>query len=263
MIAGDLDVLRRYAGLGVRYMTLTHVLNTEWADAAGVEPGHHGLTAFGKQVVLEMNRLGMLVDVSHVSDRTFWDVLETSRAPVFASHSSCRALCDSPRNLTDQMIRALADRGGVLQINYHVAFLSQSYRDAARAISGEIEAANAKARAACGDDLQCQMWAEADVSREFTREGKLPVVGWQTIIDHVDHAVKLVGPDHVGLGSDMDGATMPEGMEDATHWPQITQALSDRGFSTESIRNILGRNALRLLARAERKASKIAADEDS
>ncbi len=254
MIADDLGVLRTYYALGVRYMTLTHTVNTDWADSANDKPAHNGLTPFGKQVVVEMNRLGMLVDISHVADKTFWDVLATSKAPVIASHSSCRAICDAPRNMTDDMIRALAAHGGVIQINYHIGFLSQAYRDAAKKIASEIEDANKKADAACGDDLQCQVWAEARVSEEFTKEGKLPPVNWETIVDHIDHAVKLVGADHVGLGSDMDGAIMPVGMEDVTHLPQITQALLDRGYSPDDIRKILGLNTLRVLAQAEQVA---------
>jgi membrane dipeptidase len=254
MIANDLGVLRTYYALGVRYMTLTHTVNTDWADSSGDKPAHNGLAPFGKQVVLEMNRLGMLVDISHVSDKTFWDVMATSKAPVIASHSSCRTLCDAPRNMTDDMIRALAAHGGVIQINYHVAFLSQAYRDAAKKIQPEIDAANKKVDEACGDDLQCQVWAEAGVSEEFTKEGKLPSVNWELIVDHIDHAVKMVGADHVGLGSDMDGSIMPVGMEDVTHLPQITQALLDRGYSPEDIRKILGLNTLRVLAQAEQVA---------
>ena len=254
MIADDLGVLRTYYALGVRYMTLTHTVNTDWADSSGDKPAHNGLTPFGKQVVLEMNRLGMLVDISHVSDKTFWDALATSKAPIIASHSSCRALCDAPRNMTDEMIRALAAHGGVIEINYHVGFLRQAYRDAAKKIQPEIDAANKKVDEACGEDLQCQVWAEARVSDEFTREGKLPPVNWELIIDHIDHAVKLVGADHVGLGSDMDGSTMPVGMPDVTHLPKITQALLDRGYSPEDIRKILGLNTLRVLAQAEQVA---------
>jgi membrane dipeptidase len=257
MIADDLGVLRTYYALGVRYMTLTHTVNTDWADSANDQPAHNGLTPFGKQVVLEMNRLGMLVDISHVSDKTFWDVLATSKAPIIASHSSCRAICDAPRNMTDEMIRAIAARGGVIEINYHVAFLSQAYRDAAKKIAPEIEAANKKADAACGDDLQCQVWAEARVSEDFTKEGKLPPVGWEMIVDHIDHAVKLVGADHVGLGSDMDGSIMPAGMEDVTHLPQITEALLHRGYAADDIRKILGLNTLRVLTQAEQVARQI------
>jgi membrane dipeptidase len=260
MIADDLGVLRIYAALGVRYVTLTHTVNTNWADSSGDKPAHDGLTPFGREVVHEMNRLGMLVDVSHVSDKTFWDALATSKAPVIASHSSCRALCDAPRNLSDEMIRAIAAHGGVIAINYHVAFLSQAYRDAAKKFAPGIEAANKKADEACGDDLQCQVWAEARVSREFTRGGKLPPVPWQEIVDHVDHAVRLVGADHVGLGSDMDGSTMPAGMEDITHLPQTTEALLERGYSAAEIQKILGLSTLRVLAQAEQVAKQIQAE---
>lgn len=251
MIADDLGVLRMYSALGVRYMTLTHEINTDWADSSTDKPAHNGLTPFGKQVVLEMNRLGMLVDVSHVSDKTFWDAIATSKAPMIASHSSCRAICDAPRNMTDAMIQALAAHGGVIQINYHVGFLSQAYRNAANKIAPELAAADRKADDACGKDLACQVYAEARVSDRFTRQGKLPVVSWQEIITHIDHAVKLVGADHVGLGSDFDGSISPAGMEDVTHLPQITDALLRRGYSDSDIRKILGGNTLRVLDRAE------------
>ncbi|HEV2386754.1 MAG TPA: dipeptidase [Candidatus Acidoferrales bacterium] len=251
MIADDLGVLRLYYSLGVRYMTLTHEIDTDWADSSTDKPIHNGLTPFGKQVVLEMNRLGMLVDISHVSDKTFWDAIATSKAPMIASHSSCRALCDAPRNMTDDMIKALATHGGVIQINYHVGFLSQAYRNAANKIAPEIAAADKKADQACGKDLACEVYAEARVSDQLTREGKLPVVGWEEIVKHIDHAVKLVGADHVGLGSDFDGSILPAGMQDATHLPQITQALLDRGYSDADIQKILGGNTLRVLERAE------------
>lgn len=254
MIAGDLGVLRIYAALGVRYVTLTHTVNTEWADASTDKPRHNGLSPLGRQMLIEMNRLGILVDVSHVSDKTFEDVLATSRAPILASHSSCRALCDSARNLSDDMIQALAAHGGVIAINYHVGFLSQAYRDAAVRIARELEAANEEADRNCGDDLQAQIWAEAQVSEEFTRAGKLPPVPWELIVDHIDHAVQIAGPDHVALGSDMDGSTMPMGMDDVTHLPQITGALLDRGYNDEDIRKILGLNTLRVLAEAEQVA---------
>jgi membrane dipeptidase len=257
MIADDLGVLRMYAALGVRYMTLTHTVHTTWADASTEPPIHNGLTPFGRSVVKEMNRLGMLVDVSHVSDKTFWDALEGSKAPLFASHSCCRALCDAPRNLSDDMIRALAAGGGVVGINFHVGFLSQAYCDAVRKIAPELEEANQRAHQACGDDLQCQVWAEARVSQEFTRAGKLPEVRWEQIVDHIDHAVGLVGADHVALGSDMDGSTMPIGMEDVTALPRITAALLERGYSAADIRKILGRNTLRLLAQAEQVAKEM------
>lgn len=260
MINNDLGVLRLFYALGVRYMTLTHTVNTDWADSSGDKPVHNGLTPFGRQVVREMNRLGMLVDISHVSDKTFWDALETSRAPLIASHSSCRALCAAPRNMTDEMIRALGQHGGVIQINFHVGFLSQQYLEAARKIAPELRAATERAEAACGQDLACQIYADARVSEEFTRAGKLPRVSWETILDHIDHAVQVAGVDHVGLGSDMDGATMPAGMEDCTHLPQITAGLLQRGYSPEAIRKILGGNLLRVMEQAEAVARQMQAE---
>ncbi len=257
MIHNDLGVLRQFYALGVRYMTLTHTVNTDWADSSGDRPVHNGLTPFGRNVVREMNRLGMLVDISHVSDKTFWDALETSQAPLIASHSSCRALCAAPRNMTDDMIRALGQHGGVIQINFHVAFLSEAYREAAQKIAPEMRAATERAEAACGPDLACQIYADARVSEELTRAGKLPPVSWEAILDHIDHAVKIAGVDHVGLGSDMDGAVMPVGMEDCTHLPQITEGLLRRGYSPEAIRKILGGNLLRVMEQAEQVARRL------
>ena len=247
MMGNDLSVLRSFAALGVRYMTLTHTGNTEWADSSTDKPAHNGLTDFGKDVVREMNRLGIIVDVSHISDKTFYDVLATSRAPVFASHSSCRALCDAPRNMTDDMIRDLAKHGGVIQINYHVGFLSQEFRDVEKAhpeLQKEIEA---EIKKRCGNDESCSSVVGDQIVREYMQSGKLPRVDWTKIIEHIDHAVKVVGIDHVGLGSDFDGAMMPFGMEDASHLPQITEALLQKGYSDSDIRKILGENTLRLL----------------
>jgi membrane dipeptidase len=257
MIHNDLGVLRQFYALGVRYMTLTHTVNTDWADSSGDRPVHNGLTPFGRNVVREMNRLGMLVDISHVSDKTFWDALETSQAPLIASHSSCRALCAAPRNMSDDMIRALGQHGGVIQINFHVGFLSEAYRQAAQKIASEMREATERAEAACGSDLACQIYADARVSEELTRAGKLPPVSWETILDHIDHAVKVAGVDHVGLGSDMDGAVMPVGMEDCTHLPQITEGLLRRGYSPEAIRKILGGNLLRVMEQAEQVARRL------
>jgi len=257
MIHNDLGVLRQFYALGVRYMTLTHTVNTDWADSSGDRPVHNGLTPFGRNVVREMNRLGMLVDISHVSDKTFWDALETSQAPLIASHSSCRALCAAPRNMSDDMIRALGQHGGVIQINFHVGFLSEAYRQAAQKIASEMREATERAEAACGSDLACQIYADARVSEELTRAGKLPPVSWETILDHIDHAVKVAGVDHVGLGSDMDGAVMPVGMEDCTHLPQITAGLLRRGYSPEAIRKILGGNLLRVMEQAEQVARRL------
>jgi len=251
MIASNLGVLRSYAALGVRYMTLTHSGNDEWADSSTDAPVHNGLTDFGKDVVREMNRLGMVVDISHVSDKTFYDALAVSKAPLIASHSSCRALCDAKRNMTDQMIKDLAAKGGVIQINYHVGFLSEEFMNAdknpeiSKAIAAEVEKR-------CGDKEGCQLIEGDRITREYVQQGKLPRVDYAKIIDHIDHAVKLVGADHVGLGSDFDGANMPFGMEDATKLPQITEALLRKGYSEEDVRKILGENTLRVMTEVER-----------
>ena len=232
MIASDLGVLRTYAALGVRYMTLTHSGNAEWADSSTDKPVHNGLTDFGKDVVREMNRLGMMVDISHVSDKTFYDALEVSKAPLIASHSSCRAICDAPRNMTDDMMRALAAKGGVIQINYHVGFLSQEFRNAEKGRSrDETKPSPLEVQKRCGDKEGCQLIEGDKITREYVEQGKLPRVEWTKIIEHIDHAVKVAGVDHVGLGSDFDGANMPFGMEDATKLPQITEALLQKGYS--------------------------------
>ncbi len=201
-----------------------------------------------------MNRLGMMVDISHVSDKTFRDVLAISKAPLIASHSSCRALCDHPRNMTDAMIKALADKGGVIHINFHVGFLSQEFRNAERADPkiNQAIATRAVATKRFAMAKACQLIEGDRITREFVEAGKLPRVEWTTIIDHIDHAVKIAGIDHVGLGSDFDGANMPFGMEDASMLPKITQALLQKGYSDVDVKKILGENTLRLMTDVER-----------
>ena len=251
MLGNDLRMVRIFRDLGVRYMTLSHFYNDEWADSSTDKPVHNGLTDSGKEIVREMNRQGMLVDISHVSDKTFYDALAVSRAPMIASHSSCRALCDHPRNMTDDMIKALAAKGGVIQINYEKSFLDQAYKDARDKQSGGVVAVFDQMKKECGKDQNCLEQRMTEQEKQATAEGKLPHVSWTRIIDHIDHAVKLVGADHVGLGSDFDGASMPDGMDDVTHLPQITDALLKKNYSEADIRKILGENTLRVLAAAE------------
>jgi len=251
MMNSDLGVLREFSSLGVSYMTLTHTHNTEWADASTAKPVHNGLSDFGKRAIGEMNRLGMIVDVSHISDRALCDVLAVSEAPVFASHSSCKALCATPRNLSDEMMTALAAKNGLIQINFHMGFLSQEFRDAEKAQPDLWKQIDAEAEKRCGENDACQILESDKIIRAFVAEGKLPRVEWPLIVDHIDHAVKVVGVDHVGLGSDFDGAEMPYGMEDASGLPRITDALLRRGYSETDIEKILGGNALRLMQDVE------------
>jgi membrane dipeptidase len=246
MINNSLPILRMYADLGIRYLTLTHSVNTDWADSSGDQPKSNGLTEFGKQVVAELNRLGVMVDISHVADKTFWDALAVSKAPMIASHSSCRAVSGHSRNMTDDMIKALAAKGGVIQINYLDSFIDPAlfeYTQKAQSLSRELMQKypgreNGEKR-------------REEIARVF---GPAPKASWERIIDHIDHAVKLVGADHVGLGSDFDGGSMPVGMEDVSRLPKITDALLKKGYSEADIRKILGENTIRLLADTERVA---------
>jgi membrane dipeptidase len=252
MIGNDIRMLRTFGDLGVRYMTLSHFYNDEWADSSTDKPVHNGLTDFGKDIVREMNRQGIMVDISHVSDKTFYDALEVSKAPLIASHSSCRAISNHPRNMTDQMIKDLAAKGGVIQINYEKSFIDQAYKDASDKLSGGVVAQFDQLNKDCGDDQECFGRKMAEKEKQATAEGKLPHVSWERIIEHIDHAVKLVGADHVGLGSDFDGATMPDGLEDCSKLPKITEALLRKGYSEDDIRKILGGNTLRVMEQVER-----------
>jgi membrane dipeptidase len=259
-IDNNLAVLRGFHARGVRYMTLTHNAATEWADSSNDAPRHNGLTDFGRQVIREMNQLGMLIDISHASDATFYDVLETSRAPVIASHSCCRALCDASRNLDDSMIEALASDGGVIDITFHDAFLSQEYATANRARASEIASHEHAVNQKFGENEARNLMELQRLSDEAIRTGKLPQVSWEKIVDHIDHAVSLAGTDHVGIGSDFDGAFMPEGMEDASKFPLLTEGLIARGYKEADIRKILGENTLRVMADIERIGKQLRAE---
>ena len=261
MIGNDIRMVRIFADLGVRYMTLSHFYNTEWSDSSTDKPAHNSLTDFGKDVVREMNRQGMMVDISHVSDKTFYDALEISKAPLIASHSSCRALCNHVRDMSDDMIKALAAKGGVIQINYEKSFIDQAYKDAYDKETGGVAAHFAELTKDCNNDEDCISKKMASLEEKLTAEGKLPHVSWERIIDHIDHAVKLVGADHVGLGSDFDGADMPEGMEDCSKLPKITEALMRKGYSDSDIRKILGENTLRVMEQVERVSKELQAQQ--
>ena len=254
MIDDDLRQLRNFAALGARYMTLTHFKNNNWADSSTDKPAHNGLTPFGKDVVREMNRLGMMVDISHVADKTFYDVLGLTTAPVIASHSSCRALKNHPRNMTDEMLRALARNGGVVMINYHAAFISEEFRVASEKRSGDVVTSMSALSKKCGGNEACTTREGERIDHEAMMNGSLPKVSWERIIDHIDHAVKIAGADHVGLGSDFDGATMPLGLEDASKLPKITDALLKKGYSEQDVEKILGGNILRVMEAVEKAA---------
>jgi membrane dipeptidase len=242
----------------VRYMTLSWSNSNEWADSSGDidDPKvqhHNGLTDFGKQVVLEMNRMGMMVDISHVADKTFWDAIATTKAPVIASHSSSRALVDAPRNMTDDMLKAVTKNGGVVQVNFFNGFDDQNFRNAIQAQSKEQAAAVQKYM----DDLRSQgkpvNYVDVDrIEREWM--AKIPRPPLKSLIDHIDHIAKVAGIDHVGLGSDFDGVSgaTPEGIDSAADLPKITQALLDRGYSATDIQKILGGNLLRVFREVER-----------
>ncbi len=254
----DIHLLRDYYRLGVRYMTLSWSNTNEWADSSGDmdDPKvqhHNGLTDFGKQVVVEMNRLGMMVDISHVADKTFWDAIATTKAPVIASHSSARALVNAPRNMTDDMLRAVAKNGGVVQVNFFNGFDDEDFRKAI--------AAQAKDQAAAVQKYLDQLKAEGKpinylevdrIEREWM--AKVPRPPLKSLIDHIDHIAKVAGTDHVGLGSDFDGVSgaTPQGIDSAADLPKITQALLDRGYSADDIRKILGGNLMRVFGEVER-----------
>ena len=240
-IDDDLAVLRMYYRMGIRSMTLSHFRNNNWADSSTDKPEHNGLTPFGKDVVREMNRLGMVVDVSHVSDKTFFDAIAVSTKPVILSHSSSRAISDIPRNVTDDMLRALAKNGGVIGINFGEGFISQ--KDVA-ALHAAISN-NSSAPDLTGKPL------DDYANEEFRKDLKAMKTGLANIsdvVDHVDHIVKVAGIDHVGIGSDFDGITSPpEGLADISKMPNLVAALLKRGYSETDIKKILGGNYLRVI----------------
>jgi membrane dipeptidase len=257
-IENDIRLLRDFYRLGVRYMTLSWSNTNEWADSSGdindpkIEH-HNGLTDFGQQVVLEMNRLGMMVDISHVADKTFWDTIATTKAPVIASHSSARALTNAPRNMTDDMLRAVAKNGGVVQVNFFSGFDDQRYWDASQAQEKDEKAAVDNYIAQRKAEGKTVSYVELDkVEREWM--AKIPRPPLKSLIDNIDHIAKVAGVDHVGLGSDFDGVSgaTPQGMDSAADLPKITQALLDRGYSEQDIHKILGGNLLRVFRDVER-----------
>jgi membrane dipeptidase len=248
-IENSLGTLRMLYRLGARYMTLTHNDTLDWADAATDEPRHGGLSPFGEEVVREMNRLGMLVDLSHVSVDTMRDALRVSEAPVIASHSSAYALCPHPRNIPDELLQAIAENGGVVMVNFYSGFIDPK--------AGEVARRSYAARR----KLQAEFSDEPEFERQWQRweqENPVPRGDLAMVVDHVDHIVKTAGIDHVGLGSDYDGINRtPEGLEDVSCFPKITQELLARGYSDEGVRKLLGGNVLRAFRQAEQVAQRL------
>jgi membrane dipeptidase len=246
--------------LGVRYMTLTHTKNTAWAGSSGEKDPSKGLNDFGRQIIARMNRLGMMVDISHVSDKTFYDAVAASKAPLIASHSSCRALCPAPRDMTDDMIRALARNGGVIDINYYPPFLDPDYAKARHQVSDQIDAAlKAEKDRLAKEGKQMTYSQETSIERKF--QADIPLPDYTRIVDHIDHAMKVGGVDHVGLGSDFDGVdAIPRGIEDASKIPNLVREMARRGYSVEDIEKILGGNVMRVMRQVEEVARKIQSD---
>ncbi len=265
-IENDLGLLRNFYRLGARYMTLTWSNTNEWADSSGdlndKDVKHHnGLSEFGENVVREMNRLGMIVDISHVSDRTFYRALTISRAPVIASHSSARALNSHPRNMSDDMLRAMARNGGVVMVNFYSAFIDEDFRKAHAALKKERDAAEEALKAQLADADDVTYYREQNrLHKEFA--ARIPRPPLKSLIDHIDHIAKVAGVDHVGLGSDFDGVdSLPQGINSAADLPKITAALVERGYTRDQIHKILGGNFMRVFREVERVSREIAAEQ--
>jgi membrane dipeptidase len=250
-------ILRDYYALGVRYMTLTHTNSNHWADSSGdSNKPNNGLSPLGKDIVREMNRLGMIVDISHVSDKTFFDAQEISQAPIFASHSSCRAISPAPRNMTDEMIQALAKKGGVIQINFACDFLNPD-------VLKSNEATLAK-MIPIRDELMKKYSGEPDGIQHAMREARqavgasnAPRATLADVVKHINHVVAIAGVDAVGLGSDFDGIDCaPVDLDSVDKWPNLTRALLQEGYTAPEIRKIYGGNTLRLMQAVEKVARK-------
>ncbi len=277
----DLANVRKFYDLGARYITITHSGNNQFADSSGArQPLHHGLSALGRQLVAEMNRLGMMIDVSHIADQSFWDIIEATKAPVIASHSGCRALCNSNRNLTDAQLTALAKNGGTIQIVALASYLKAEDPVRREAIAklrqelglppggrGEPAAGAPAARGAAGGGragaraTTGQERAEDDTRVAQYRErmkdidARYPTAGVKEFVDHIDHAVKVAGIDHVGIGTDFDGGGGIPGFNDDTEAPNVTIELVRRGYTEAQIRKIWGENLLRVWREVEQVAA--------
>ena len=255
-IEDSLRLLRDYYALGVRYMTLTHFNTNNWADSQGDADNpkvkhHNGLTPFGKDVVREMNRLGMMVDISHTADATFYDAIATSTAPIIASHSSCRAVSSNTRNMTDDMIRALAKNGGTMQINFDCGYLSQRYDDDSKPLQKEMRAKYQEAMK-IADPAARESATETLMAESAS---KLSPATLADVVANIDHAVKIGGIDHVGIGTDFDGVgCVPKELSSYDKFPALTRALLEKGYSAEDIKKIYGGNLLRVMSAVEQRA---------
>lgn len=248
-IENSLGALRQLYHLGARYMTLTHSDTLDWADSATDDASHGGLTPFGEEVVREMNRLGMLVDLSHVSDQTMEDALRVSKAPIIFSHSSARAVADHPRNVPDEILRKTAKNGGVVMVNFFSGFVVPE--------SARQRAAMFEVRRKINEQFEDES-QRREAYRRWELENPIVPGNIHHVIDHIDHIVQVAGIDHVGIGSDFDGVSMlPEQLPDVASYPLITQALLDRGYSPEDIHKILSGNILRVLRKAEKVAQEL------
>ncbi len=254
-------LLRDFYRLGVRYMTLTHTNTNNWADSSGdmekPDVQHHdGLTPLGKQIVLEMNRLGMMVDISHVADKTFWSALEVSKAPLIASHSSCRALTNVPRNMTDEMIVALAKKGGVIQINFSCSFTSQRVADAEK--DSPLRAKFEQVMKETGNDPEKRKAAIKELMAEAKKNQVRATL--EELLAHIDHVKQIAGIDAIGIGTDYDGVMcVPEQLDDVSKFPVLTRALLERGYTAVEIKKIYGGNTLRLMRQVEKTAASLQA----
>ncbi|KAF0247587.1 MAG: M19 family peptidase, partial [bacterium] len=250
-IENSLMALRAFYRLGIRYMTLTHSNTNDWADSSTDMAQHNGLSDFGKEVVSEMNRLGMLIDVSHVSDKTMSDVLNISTAPIIASHSSAKALADHPRNISDGLLKGIAKNGGVVMVNFFSGFISQEYIAARKVRDEKLKAELETLNQTYKDDAK-KLEEERD---KLFAANPLPPVPLSVLMDHFEHIIKVAGIDHVGVGSDFDGVPdLPKDMEDIAQLPNITYELLKRGYSQQDIKKVLGENLMRAFAKAEQVA---------
>lgn len=257
-IEDSLSALRIYYQLGIRYMTLTHTNTNDWADAEGDANNpnvkhHNGLTDFGKSIVLEMNRLGMMVDISHVADKTFYDVIATTRAPIIASHSSARALAPHTRNMTDDMLRAMGKNGGVVMVNFYDGFIDPRKAEATLQMRAKMDEF---AKQYPNDPERVR----EEISKWRAAQPSVSKTPLSVLMDHIEHVIKLAGIDHVGLGADLDGIPLtgvPEGFDDVSKYPLITYELLKRGHSETDVKKVLGENLLRVMAQVERTAKEL------